>query len=347
MTRRRRFEVLAPPPADGGTRARLGRLEHAATASSRRPRSCRSARTRRSRRSIRTTSTRSAPRSSWPTPTTCPCGPATNGSRGWAACTGSWPGTGRSSPTRAASRCVSLGDLRGRRRRRRHLPLATSTARSTGSRPSTRSRSRRRSAPTSRSPSTSRSRRTRRPRGGRGRRDGADPSLGRALLAAHKRADQALFGIIQGGLEPDLRAESTRFIASLPFDGICIGGLAGDETRRAAPRRRSTWSCRCSHDDPRPRYLMGLGSPAGPAGGRGSRAWTCSTRSCRRGSPATARCGCRTAGSTCATPASWTTRDPIQEGCRCLPAGRSRGPTSPTCSGPTSCSPTGSRLVTT
>ena len=49
-------------------------------------------------------------------------------------------------------------------------------------------------------------------------------------LNAHSRPDQALFGIVQGGLEPDLRAESTRFIASLPFDGICLGGLAGDET---------------------------------------------------------------------------------------------------------------------
>ena len=35
-------------------------------------------------------------------------------------------------------------------------------------------------------------------------------------LAAHRRPDQALFGIIQGGLEPDLRAESTRAIAALP-----------------------------------------------------------------------------------------------------------------------------------
>src|SRR6188474_2598972 len=49
-------------------------------------------------------------------------------------------------------------------------------------------------------------------------------------LEAHTRPDQALFGIVQGGLDPELRAESTRFIASLPFDGICIGGLAGDET---------------------------------------------------------------------------------------------------------------------
>jgi queuine tRNA-ribosyltransferase len=79
-------------------------------------------------------------------------------------------------------------------------------------------------------------------------------------LAAHRRADQALFGIVQGGLEPDLRAESTRFIAALPFDGICIGGLAGDET----PVQRGTAldvAIPLLDDDPRPRYLMGLGSP--------------------------------------------------------------------------------------
>ena len=80
-------------------------------------------------------------------------------------------------------------------------------------------------------------------------------------LEAHWRPDQALFGIVQGGLEPDLRAESTRFIASLPFDGICLGGLAGDET----PDQRNAAldiAVPLLADDPRPRYLMGLGSPA-------------------------------------------------------------------------------------
>jgi queuine tRNA-ribosyltransferase len=79
-------------------------------------------------------------------------------------------------------------------------------------------------------------------------------------LTAHRRSDQALFGIVQGGLEPDLRAASTRFIASLPFDGICIGGLAGDET----PVQRDAAldvAIPLLDDDPRPRYLMGLGSP--------------------------------------------------------------------------------------
>jgi queuine tRNA-ribosyltransferase len=80
-------------------------------------------------------------------------------------------------------------------------------------------------------------------------------------VAAHTRQDQALFGVIQGGLEPDLRGRSTRFIASLPFDGLCIGGLAGDET--AVERARALdVVVPLLVDDPRPRYLMGLGSPA-------------------------------------------------------------------------------------
>ncbi|HUR17029.1 MAG TPA: tRNA guanosine(34) transglycosylase Tgt [Candidatus Limnocylindrales bacterium] len=79
-------------------------------------------------------------------------------------------------------------------------------------------------------------------------------------LSAHKRHDQALFGIIQGGLEADLRAQSTLAITGMPFDGICIGGLAGDET--AAQRRAALDVCvPLLENDPRPRYLMGLGSP--------------------------------------------------------------------------------------
>ncbi len=80
-------------------------------------------------------------------------------------------------------------------------------------------------------------------------------------LAAHSRPDQALFGIVQGGLDPELRAASTATIAALPFDGLCIGGLAGDET----PQQRDAAldiAVALLADDPRVRYLMGLGSPA-------------------------------------------------------------------------------------
>ena len=53
---------------------------------------------------------------------------------------------------------------------------------------------------------------------------------------------------------------STRTIAGLPFDGLCIGGLAGDET---PAQRRAVLDVVVPllADDPRPRYLMGLGSP--------------------------------------------------------------------------------------
>jgi queuine tRNA-ribosyltransferase len=80
-------------------------------------------------------------------------------------------------------------------------------------------------------------------------------------LAAHRRDDQALFGVIQGGLDPGLRLRSTEFIASLPFDGLNIGGLAGDET---ATEREAVLDLvvPALDGDPRVRYLMGLGSPA-------------------------------------------------------------------------------------
>ncbi len=81
-------------------------------------------------------------------------------------------------------------------------------------------------------------------------------------LIAHTRPDQAIFGIIQGGLDLDLRAESTRIVTALPFDGICIGGLAGDETpsQREVTLEHVVGLLEAAAD-PRPRYLMGLGSP--------------------------------------------------------------------------------------
>ncbi|MFL5778001.1 MAG: tRNA guanosine(34) transglycosylase Tgt [Chloroflexota bacterium] len=80
-------------------------------------------------------------------------------------------------------------------------------------------------------------------------------------LAAHQRSDQALFGIVQGGLDLELREASVAAIAALPFDGLCIGGLAGDES---AAEREAVLDhvVPLLENDPRPRYLMGLGSPA-------------------------------------------------------------------------------------
>src|SRR5690606_32690609 len=48
---------------------------------------------------------------------------------------------------------------------------------------------------------------------------------------AHTRADQALFGIVQGGTSEAMRAESAERTVALDFDGYGIGGLSVGETR--------------------------------------------------------------------------------------------------------------------
>lgn len=81
----------------------------------------------------------------------------------------------------------------------------------------------------------------------------------RRCLAAHTRADQALFGIVQGGLEPDLRRESAEALAAMPFDGLAIGGLSVGEGPEAMVR---TLGATVGHmPGERPRYLMGVGTP--------------------------------------------------------------------------------------
>ncbi|GIX45720.1 MAG: hypothetical protein KatS3mg130_2128 [Candidatus Sumerlaea sp.] len=77
---------------------------------------------------------------------------------------------------------------------------------------------------------------------------------------AHQRDDQALFGIVQGGVYPDLREWSAQATVALDFVGYAIGGLSVGEPKeemqlalevmdRTLPRHK-------------PRYLMGVGTPA-------------------------------------------------------------------------------------
>ncbi len=80
-------------------------------------------------------------------------------------------------------------------------------------------------------------------------------------LAVHRRSDQALFGIVQGGVDPDLRAESARRTAGLGFVGFGIGGLSVGES--SAERDIALEAVVGELPDHRVRYVMGLGDPEG------------------------------------------------------------------------------------
>lgn len=78
-------------------------------------------------------------------------------------------------------------------------------------------------------------------------------------LKAKRRADQALFGIVQGGIDPDLRAASAEFIASLDTPGIAIGGLSVGETKEEMHATLDVVTPLLPEN--KPRYLMGVGTP--------------------------------------------------------------------------------------
>ncbi len=78
-------------------------------------------------------------------------------------------------------------------------------------------------------------------------------------LAAKTRADQALFGIVQGGAFPDLRQESARFLIPFDLPGYAIGGLAVGETK--AEMHTVLDSLHPVLPADKPRYLMGVGAP--------------------------------------------------------------------------------------
>ncbi len=76
---------------------------------------------------------------------------------------------------------------------------------------------------------------------------------------SHVRSDQALFGIVQGGVFPDLREQSAAFISSLGFPGHAIGGLSVGETKTEMHAMIEVVDAVLPED--KPRYLMGVGSP--------------------------------------------------------------------------------------
>jgi len=72
-------------------------------------------------------------------------------------------------------------------------------------------------------------------------------------------AGPALFGIVQGGLEEDFRAECTERMAALPFDGLALGGLSVGESPEAM--RKVVGFAAPRLPGGKPRYLMGVGYP--------------------------------------------------------------------------------------
>jgi queuine tRNA-ribosyltransferase len=77
---------------------------------------------------------------------------------------------------------------------------------------------------------------------------------------AHVRDDQSLFGIVQGGIDVNMREESAKRTAELNFDGYGIGGLSVGETREQMIPALAAALAHLPTD--RPRYLMGVGDPA-------------------------------------------------------------------------------------
>lgn len=76
---------------------------------------------------------------------------------------------------------------------------------------------------------------------------------------AAREGDQAIFGIVQGGIYEDLRTESIETISGLPFDGFAIGGVSvGEPSELQYP---IVQFCTPRLPEKKPRYLMGVGHP--------------------------------------------------------------------------------------
>ncbi len=146
---------------------------------------------------------------------------------------------------------------------------------------------------------------------------------GRARSAHRRTADQALFGIVQGGTDAALRERSAVGITALDFDGYAIGGLSVGETRPEMLAALEVALAVLPEDQPR--YLMGVGDPISiiEAVARGADMFDCvlPTRLARHGTLLT------DAGRLNVKRAEFATADePIDPKCCCETCGRySRG----------------------
>jgi queuine tRNA-ribosyltransferase len=79
-------------------------------------------------------------------------------------------------------------------------------------------------------------------------------------LAARRRPETALFGIVQGGVDLGLREASAAALTALGFDGYAVGGLSVGEPKSETARIAAATAALLPRE--RPRYLMGVGTPA-------------------------------------------------------------------------------------
>ena len=107
----------------------------------------------------------------------------------------------------------------------------------------------------------------------------------RSKTAFNNQANRALFGIVQGGDDPELRVQSAQGLKSIGFDGYAVGGLAVGEPQEVMFRVIENITPELPTD--RPRYLMGVGKPDDILGaiGRGIDMFDCvhPTRAGRHG----------------------------------------------------------------
>ncbi|MGB9839937.1 tRNA guanosine(34) transglycosylase Tgt, partial [Thermovenabulum sp.] len=75
----------------------------------------------------------------------------------------------------------------------------------------------------------------------------------------HKRSDQALFGIVQGGLFEELRRKSAKDLTGIDFEGYAVGGLSVGEPKQEMYKVLDYTVPLLPEN--KPRYLMGVGSP--------------------------------------------------------------------------------------
>jgi queuine tRNA-ribosyltransferase len=151
-------------------------------------------------------------------------------------------------------------------------------------------------------------------------RDDAEAAMYRTLRwaerarAARRRTDRALFGIVQGGADPQLRALSARETAELGFSGHGIGGLAVGES--PIDRARAIEAVVPELPERAVRYVMGLGDTEGiiDAVGRGVDLFDCviPTRLARHGKALTRL------GDVSVKQTAWNTDTrPIEDDCPC------------------------------